>query len=221
MRATRLGAAVLGLVAAMFVGGVASAAPQALPFAVIDINKVLNKLDEKTDRENELKTYIKQLGDTIEGTQKELDVEQGNLKILPANTPQFDESKEKVVRLTAKVRLDREMSNALVEDRQTRMQLALFNKIQSATQRLAKKDGYAMVIADDSKTDIPPAAQPDRIQAAMVNRRVVYADAAVDISDQVANLMNNEYKAGGGAAGAKATDAKPADAKNATPAKPK
>lgn len=172
-------------------------APQAVPVASIDINKVLNKLDEKTDREKELTGYFKTLTDSLENTKKELDAEKANLNILPPNTPEFDSAREKVVKLTAKLRLDQEMSQALADDRRMRMQLALFNKIRSATQRLAKKEGYGLVFSDDSGAEIPSTASAEQIQSSVVSRRVIYSDPSVDISEQVANMMNNEYKAAG------------------------
>lgn len=169
-------------------------APQAQPVAIIDINKVLNKLDEKTEREKELSGYFKTLGDSLEATKKELDETRNSLGILPQNTPDFDAAREKVVRLTAKLRLDQEMSQALADERRMRMQLGLFNKIRSATQRLSKKEGYALVFSDDSNVEIPATATAEQIQAGVVGRRLIYADAAVDISEQVATMMNNEYK---------------------------
>ncbi len=169
-------------------------APQAQPVAIIDINKVLNKLDEKTEREKELQGYFKSLGDSLEATKKDLDETRNSLGILPQNTPDFDAAREKVVRLTAKLRLDQEMSQALADERRMRMQLVLFNKIRSATQRLSKKEGYALVFSDDSNVEIPATATAEQIQAGVVGRRLIYADAAVDISEQVATMMNNEYK---------------------------
>lgn len=169
-------------------------APQAQPVAIIDINKVLNKLDEKEAREKELQGYFKTLGDSLEATKKDLDTTRDSLQILPQNTPDFDAAREKVVRLTAKLRLDQEMSQALADERRMRMQLSLFNKIRSATQRLSKKEGYALVFSDDSNVEIPATATAEQIQAGVISRRLIYADAAVDISEQVATMMNNEYK---------------------------
>lgn len=173
-------------------------APQAVPFAVIEINTVLNKLEEKASREGELGGYLKQLGDALDATKKELDQSRADMNILPTNSPEFDQAREKVVRLTAKLRLDQEMSEALAADRRMRMQLGLFNKIRSATQRLAKKEGYGVVFSDDSGVEIPPQAPTEQIGQGIVTRRMIFADPAVNISEQVATMMNNEFKAAGG-----------------------
>lgn len=180
-----------------------AAAAAAGKLGTIDLNKVLDQLEEKTFRERQLETFLKGLEDGVNETGKQLKQARGELDILPKNTPSYFSKREEVLRMSARLQADAQAAKLLAEEKKKSLQVDLYEKIGAATAEFAKKNGYDLVVVDDSKERIPEDASPQQAQAAMVNRRVMFAAADIDISDAVASQMNNEFKAagmGGGAA---------------------
>ncbi len=167
--------------------------------AVIDLNAVLSTLKERESREGELRTFIQSKESVLEaiGRQgKQLQTELEDMrKILPSGSPEAESKAEELVRLQMNLKAETELSKALVENKQKRMHLDLFNKINEATKRYADREGYQIVISSDASFRIPNSATEDQVQSAIVGRRVLHASAAVDISVGVAQMMNNEFGA--------------------------
>ncbi|MFM9958138.1 MAG: OmpH family outer membrane protein [Phycisphaerales bacterium] len=178
----------------------------------IDLNKVLDQLEEKAFRERQLEGFLKGLEDGVNETGKALKQARSELDILPKNTPSYMQKREEVLRMTARLQADAQAAKLLAEEKKKSLQVDLYEKIGEATAEFAKKNAYDLVMVDDSKEKIPEDASPQQAQAAMVNRRVMFASPDIDISDAVASQMNNEFKAsgmGGGAAPAPAGQPKP------------
>ncbi len=163
----------------------------------IDLNKVLDQLEEKTFRERQLETFLKNLEDGVNETGKQLKQARDELNILPKNTPSYFAKREEVLRMSARLQADAQAAKLLAEEKKKSLQVDLYEKIGAATAEFSKKNGYDLVVVDDSMEKIPEDASPQQAQAAMVNRRVMFASPDIDISDAVAAQMNNEFKASG------------------------
>lgn len=175
----------------------AQVANRAARVAVIDLNKVLDQLDEKTFRERQLEGFLKGLEESVNEIGNQLKQAREELKILKSGTPAFIAKREEVLRLTARVQAEAQAAKVLAEEKKKTMQVDLYEKIGDATREFAKKNALDLVLVDDSKEKIPQDASPQQAQAAMINKRVMFAAADVDISDLVAQQMNNEFKASG------------------------
>ncbi len=181
-------------------GGTQPAAAERLELAAsccvasLDLNKALEKLDERTEREKELQAFVT----TLEAELKKLS-DQGkqaeeDLKILPQGSPEWRNKRDEAVRLAARLQAEREASQAIALDRQKRLQVDLFAKIKDAAARFAEREGFMIVIADDSAQTIPDNANDQQVQAAILGRRLIFASPATDISEGVARMMNTEFK---------------------------
>jgi len=173
----------------------ANRAAPACCVAVIDLNMVLTSMDERKAREQELQDYIATLESPLRDMQAKVGQGQDDLKILPEKSPDWYTKREETAKLAMRLRAEGEVSKALVEDRRKQMHLALFAKINETAARYAKREGFQVIISNDSAVEIPQEAPENQVQAAMVGRRVIHADASVDISQAVAQMMNNEFKA--------------------------
>lgn len=191
---------------------VAQTAARAVKVGTIDLNKVLDQMDEKTFRERQLESFLKNLEDSVNQIAKQLQASKEELKILPQNGPAYLAKREEVLRLTARVQAEAQAAKILAEDKKKVMQIDLYEKITDSTKDFAKKNGYDLILVDDSKEKIPQDASPQQAQAAMISKRVMFAAADIDVSDMVAQQMNNEFKAtgmGGSGAGAGGAEKKP------------
>lgn len=167
--------------------------------AAMDLNAVLSSLTEREAREAELKQFIASKQSRLEGIErqmmqvkKELDEMQ---KVLPGGSPEGEAKAEEFVRLQMSLESETKLAKALIDNKQKKMHIDLFNKINDAARRYAEREGYQIVISSDADVRIPPTATEDQVQGAIVNRRVLFAAAPVEISAAVAQMMNNEYQA--------------------------
>ena len=116
-------------------------------------------------------------------------------KVLPGGSPEGEAKAEEFVRLQMSLESETKLAKALIDNKQKKMHIDLFNKINDAARRYAEREGYQIVISSDADVRIPPTATEDQVQGAIVNRRVLFAAAPVEISAAVAQMMNNEYQA--------------------------
>jgi Skp family chaperone for outer membrane proteins len=184
----------------------------------IDLNKILDQLDEKLFRERQLEGFLKGLEDNVNDKAKALKQGRTELDILVKGSPSYISKREEVLRMTAQVQAEAQAAKVLAEEKKKSLQVDLYEKISDATREFAKKNGYDLIVVDDSKEKIPEDASPQQAQAAMVNKRVMFAAADIDVSDQIASQMNNEFKATGMGGAAGTSGATPAPASGAAPA---
>jgi Skp family chaperone for outer membrane proteins len=163
--------------------------------AVVDLNVVLESLEERKNLEKELQNFIATKEKELQDAQTKVQQAQEDLKILPERSADWFKKRDETAALMVQFRATTEVSRQIVEDKRKRMHLDLFSKIRDAAGRYAKQQGYSIVISSDATVEIPDQAPEREVQAAMVSRRVLFADANLDISQAVAQLMNNEFKA--------------------------
>jgi Skp family chaperone for outer membrane proteins len=73
----------------------------------------------------------------------------------------------------------------------------MYDKIVDAAAQLAKKNGYNMVIADDQTAKIVPTSTVD-VKRFIAIKRMLYADPAHDMTQELITSMNNAWIAAGG-----------------------
>lgn len=167
--------------------------------AALDLNEVLSSLVERESREAELKSFIASKQSKLGGIEQQVQQVKKELedmqKVLPGGAPEGEAKAEEFVRLQMMLEGETKLSKALIENKQKKMHLDLFNKIVDATRRFAEREGYQIVVSSDAAFRIPLQASEDQVQGAIVNRRIMYAGVGVEISGAVAQMMNNEFKA--------------------------
>ena len=180
----------------------AGARPTAV--AVVDLGRVLERLDERPEREQELRAEIQRreaeaqtLLDQVQAARDALGAFEG----MASNSPQVQEAAERFVELQAELRAKQEIARAVIEQKQKDLELQFFESIRQAVAEYAEREGYDIVMNDDSRRIIPLQLNQQQTQAAIGGRRLLYVADTVDITDEIATFMNNQFNAGGGAAG--------------------
>lgn len=183
-------------------GANAAGRPPASPTAVAVVNlpKVLQSLDERGVRQEAMtaatavrQQQLDELTKRIEALTTELDPKTGTLK------PGTADYRNKVIQLRElQVTLDARfklLEQVLSFERGTIMR-ELYLKIEDAVQRIADRNGYDVVILDDTDFKLPEEAGQDDMNRAILARSVVYRHDSVDITNQIVTLLNNEFQAG-------------------------
>lgn len=171
------------------------AAADKSPIATLDLNGVLSTLEEREVREKELQAVIQEQTTKLEELKKTAEQAQADLKVLPERTKDWKKKREEAIRLAMRLEGEDKLAKAIVEEERKKLSLDLFTKIKDAAGRFAQREGYVMVLSNDSNIDIPIDAPETQVQAAMVGRRVLYRADASDITQAVAQMMNTEFKA--------------------------
>lgn len=196
-----LGAALLTTLA--WQAGANAARPPANPTAVAVVNlpKVLQSLDERTVRQDAMtkatesrQKQLDELTKRIEALTLELDPKEGGT-IKPGTSEYRDkliQLRELQVTLDARFKL---LEQVLSFERGTIMR-ELYVKIDGAVKRIADRDGYDVVLLDDTDFKLPNEASQDDMNRAILARSVLYRHNSIDITEQVVQLLNNEFKAG-------------------------
>lgn len=168
--------------------------------AVLDAGAVFENLDETGGRQAELNQFIaereneiKAITDELQAIQTELDTMQG---VISTSDPKFIQLRNRAVRAERQFRFEREFARRQIEERQVQIQLEMFNRITAAAARYAERQGIDLVLADDSNVELPPVLGIEQFNAAISTRRVLHANDAIDITEEVTQMMNNDFAAG-------------------------
>ena len=75
----------------------------------------------------------------------------------------------------------------------TRSVLRIYDHIRTSVGQLADRDGYGLILVDDSAIDINE--QSADVLGEISSRRVLYAQPTLDVSDVLVAFMNEQWKA--------------------------
>ncbi len=191
------------LAASLFTGAaVATAArPPAQPtaVAVVDVPAILDGLNEKDRLEADLQTAIKDSRAKLEeltkeamALQEELDPENG---ILKQGSPEYIRALGRLIELQSQAKARSQVLEQTLSLQQGEMLRTLYEKIEAAITKIADRQGYDIVLLDDSTFPLSNPAPFNQTQGEILNRSVIYAHDSTDITDDVVTLLNNEYQA--------------------------
>lgn len=165
--------------------------------AVVDLERVINNLDERVARENELKSFIAQRRSVIEQKQQRLKQLEDELGLLPEGAQARQAKAEEVVRARIDVESEQRILEQLLQVKRGEVFKILFEHVLDGVQRLAQARGYRLVLSNDANAALQSGTD-QQLQIQMVSRRVLFADSALDISDDLVQMLNNEWAAGQG-----------------------
>ena len=170
--------------------------------AVVNVPAVLEKLEQRAVAEAELMMMAQQIHDENEQWREKIEGIETQLKELP----QTDETRRRTLQdQFARQRLEYEEWRRYKYDRldieKSLLMQDLYRKVLEALGELAEIEGYDIVLADDSGDALQlspdaPMSREGQVRQQIRARRVLYANPAVDITDQLVERMNNAFSAG-------------------------
>jgi len=175
-----------------------SAPPEPTIVALVNLERLVQDLDERAAREEELQGYFKELQTKLDEMAADIRRKQEELQIYQPGSPEAKEARLALLRLEMRARQEQQISEALLGQRTAEMQVEIFDKIRAAIARLAERRGYQLVLSHDGQVELT-ARDRDSVQKAIAARRVLWAENQLDITEELLRTMNNEWAAGGGA----------------------
>lgn len=175
----------------------ASSRPPAQPTSVvtIDIVEVIDQLEERKVREAELEANKNarqsQLNDVIE----QLKVLQADLADLNRSTDEYKDKVRQAMETQAVVKARGEALNQILSIDRGNVTREMYTKITNAIARISDREGYDIVLFDDSLFPVIEDAPFSDVYRSIISKSVIYRHDSVDITNQVVTLLNNEFTA--------------------------
>lgn len=163
--------------------------------AVIDVDRVLSQLQEKGDREAELQGFGQGLQDELDQLQATVKQMENDLKVLARGTPEYEKAALQLLDARQQLEFKRQVAEVRFGERQKSITVAMFNQIADAATRYAQREGIDIVLSDDQAMGLSNDLPNEVVQARLQTKKVIYAMPSKDITDDVATMMNNEYRA--------------------------
>ena len=160
--------------------------------AVADVQLVFESLKEKMQIEADLKSQLEQLNQEEQIRKQKLQELKSDLEILAPDTPAYNEKQssleQKAIELQAWQGFQTQKLN-----RERGLQIErLYRKMLDAIGRLAKQNGYDLVMFKEKPANFR-GAKPEALNTLIQVRKVLWAAEELDLTDQIIQMMNNEF----------------------------
>ncbi len=160
--------------------------------AVVDVQMVFESLKEKMQIEADLKGRLEQLNQDEQNQKQSLQELQSDMEILAPDTPAYNEKQDqlerKVIELQSWISFQTQKLN-----RERGMQIErLYRKAVDAIGRVAQQSSYDIVFFKEKPVNFA-GAKPEALNTLIQVRKVLWSAADLDLTDEVIQMMNNEY----------------------------
>ncbi len=164
--------------------------------AIVDMQKAINDSTEIKARNEALKVRAEARMAELDKFKKDLKDLVDGAKLLPEGSPDAVKARAEAVVKNATLEAQFQAYKQLTDIESGDILGDIHAKVIAAVDAIAKRDGYQLVLADD-RAIVPPKGRPvEDVGNAINQRRVLFADPSIDITERVLTAMNNEYEAG-------------------------
>jgi Skp family chaperone for outer membrane proteins len=173
----------------------ATSAPVSI--AIANPETIAEQIKEFKDLNGQLDLDQKSFAQTVQDKKNSLQAMQQALQFLKPDSPEFAAKQDDLLNASIAADAWAKETQLAFERKQKNKIRDLFQEIQDAIAKVAQKDGYSLVIADQ-RPKIPedldnPNITVDQLKASIAARTVLYSDQSRDISGEVITLMDKEY----------------------------
>jgi Skp family chaperone for outer membrane proteins len=162
--------------------------------ATIDLERVFNTINERTDRLKELQAYQAQLKAELDKLKADSAAARAAAEAMQG--PEREAGIQKAAELEINAGVRERLYETLLDRRTSELFRGLYMKIAQAAKSVSEKNGYAMVLASDEGVEIPQRISSQDIQRVISLRRFVYTNPQADITQQLIDQLNGDYAAG-------------------------
>ena len=174
-----------------------AARPPAQPTAIatVDLPAILDGLEEKSRHEADLQAVIQQSQAKLDELTKQLENVQADLEILNRESPEWRARFGEGLELQQQAEARKAVLTQIISLQRGESLRALYLKIEAGIAKIAEREGYDIVLLDDSKFPLPQQAPDSNMERAILSKTVLYAHNTTDITQDVITLLNNEFRA--------------------------
>ncbi|MFW5682147.1 MAG: OmpH family outer membrane protein [Phycisphaeraceae bacterium] len=167
-------------------------AAEPVAVAVVDLEELLENLDERTEREADVARERERLQQEAEQKRSQVQQIRNELDMLKAGTSNFREKQAELEQAAIELNVWTQYQQQRV-NRETGLMIEdLYRKCLDAVEAAAKDAGYDMVFFKESSPDFD-YENPQQLSAQITVRKLLWSSDEVDITNDVAQRMNNAY----------------------------
>ena len=185
------------LLLSLSMGQAAQPAPRAL--AVININKVFASLNEKIDGDAAIEAMASQFKNEQQKREQELEKIAGQLRdnsgLFNPDSPEYRKMQDDALQKKADYDANSTMAQQKLMIEQRLKTVAIYRRMNDAIKQYAESKGIGLVLVAD-EISFDSASNIEGVTQRIANRKVIYAHPDFDITQQVIEKMNADYKLG-------------------------
>lgn len=195
-RALTLSLVALTLTAAAFGVGAITRALDPTVVAIVDIDRLSTEMEEFKVPREEFQTKQDTRREQLRAIQTRMNSVAEELELIPEG-----DQNARIDKLTEQAMLDSELATRqqiyqqAADLEQAQLFKRMYDRIQSGAKTIAERDGIDLVLVDDRVFALS-ATNRGAQRAMLESKKVLYADGAVDITDELLTLLNNEFTTG-------------------------
>lgn len=190
-------ALILALVVVCLIGAQTQAVrtmfAQPTAVATLDIVRCFNSLNERDGLEAALNADIQRMIDENAELEQRVKMMEADLQDYERGSDKFKELQGELLELSVNYAAEVRFVQLHEERGRAEIVLGLYNSIRDAARQMAESRGINVVFVDDTKVPIQPGNQQE-ITRQISARRMVHVDPAIDITDELIEMMNREYQ---------------------------
>jgi Skp family chaperone for outer membrane proteins len=164
--------------------------------ATVNLEVVYNGLEERKTKETEFEAKQLEFKTKLDALQASITEDRKKYDTMPAG-PQKKALGQTLIRNALQLKFDGEYAEQFLDQMYGEMLREMYDKISAACRELSVKNGYTMVLTDDSSMQIRGSGRAE-VNRMISLKRMLYVDPAHDVTKELVDMMNNQFNAGGG-----------------------
>lgn len=165
--------------------------------AVVDLEAVVQRLAEQEEFRGALEKRQNTIKQRQQAEQAEVENLQNALRVLKPGSDDHTKKQEELMQRVIEYQAWLQFEQQRLQRDSTTHIMNLYRKSSAAASELAKSGGYEVLLFRQGEPDYSQL-QAKELSTVIQNRKVLWADPKVDLTDQVVQQMNNAYANRGG-----------------------
>lgn len=161
--------------------------------ACVDIVRVFNEYERMKDLQEEMKGVLEQLDRGNQEKRRAIDALEATLNAMSLNDPTYGDKTRELLKMQVEYKNWFDLAQA---DRAREVGVwtrKIYVEVLDAVSRIAQSSGIDLVLYREDFT--PTGFDPDQIRQQIRERKVIYANNAIDLSAIVLDDLNTKYRA--------------------------
>ena len=175
----------------IFMAGYAANAPiKPAVVAFVDLERVFNNLNSRTETENRLIKLTENMQQKTTAMQEELELLQAELESLEPGSDSMAQLTNRAIGISGRLRAYETYANLILERERATDLRETYDRIREQAGKLSKQLNIDIVLLNDSIPEIDLSDAARTLQQISA-RRILYANEQLDITEELLTLMND------------------------------
>jgi Skp family chaperone for outer membrane proteins len=161
--------------------------------ATVDLEGVYNGLDKRKAKEIEFENKKNEFKTKLDALQAKIEEDKKRYELMP-DGPQKKLLGQELIRNALQLKFDGEYAEQFLDQMYGEMLREVYEEVTGACKLLAGKNGYTMIIADDSGARIRGSGR-NEVNRLIALKRHLYVDPSHDVTKELIVQMNNDFAA--------------------------